>query len=68
MNTLININSTVINSVSYRRKVMKVKFNNGRVYSFRGVPRLVFESFKKASSFGIFFNQQVKGKFLTIPL
>ncbi len=52
MNILNNMNSTVINSISYRRRVMRVKFNSGRAYSFRGVPRLVFESFKKASSFG----------------
>lgn len=68
MSTFISSKSTVVNKIHYSRRVMKVKFASGRTYSFRGVPRAIFESFKKATSLGKFFNQEVKGKFLTIEV
>ena len=68
MQTLMLTTSNVIDRITYSRRVMKIRFKEGRVYSFRGVPRSIFDGFKKATSFGSYFNREIKGKFLTIQM
>lgn len=35
----------------------------GRRYDFEGVPSRVWEGFKKASSFGSYYHQEIKGRY-----
>lgn len=61
MNT---VESSSIFKVGYRRRVMQVQFNSGRVYEFRKVPRATFDQFMRSHSKGEFFNREIKGAYL----
>lgn len=63
-----NINMTTVDSTSifeigYLRRTLMVKFNSGRMYMFKKVPRAVFDSFMKSDSKGQFFNENVKSTY-----
>lgn len=63
-----NINMTTVDSTSifeigYLRRTLMVKFNSGRMYMFKKVPRAVFDSFMKSDSKGQFFNENVKSAY-----
>lgn len=59
------IDSTHIRNISYSRKAkeLRVIFKNGNLYTYKDVPRSVFEKITKAESVGKKFNALVKGKF-----
>lgn len=44
-----------------------VAFRNGRRYVYEGVPRALYEAFKRAPSAGTFFNDRIKGHFPCRP-
>lgn len=59
-----SVTSSSIDKIGYRYRTMEVKFNNGRTYQFKGVPRAVFDRFAQSSSKGEFFNEQIRGSYL----
>ena len=61
----IPVDSSFINSVSYfdGLKMFEIKLKNGTEYSFKNVPRKVFERFMAAKSKGKFFNEVIKEKY-----
>lgn len=62
--TMNTVESSSIFKVGYRRRVMQVQFNSGRIYEFRKVPRAKFDEFMSANSKGEFFNREIKGAYL----
>lgn len=56
--------SSHIDSIGYNEdsKELLVKFHNG-TYSYRNVPRSVFDAFKNAPSYGKFFEKEIKGQY-----
>lgn len=64
MNIKMNaVTSTSISEIGYKYRTMKVKFNNGKMYEFKKVPRAMFDEFVKAMSKGKFFNEKVREVF-----
>ena len=64
MNIKMNaVTSTSISEIGYKYRTMMVKFNNGKMYEFKKVPRAMFDEFKKAMSKGKFFNEKIKETF-----
>ena len=63
-----SVQSTSISEIGYKRRTMQVKFNNGRVYEFKKVPRVEFDKFCSANSKGKFFNQKVKATYPSMQL
>ena len=57
------VQSTSISAIGYKRRTMNVQFNNGKVYEFKKVPRATFDTFRKASSKGQYFNQNIRDNF-----
>jgi hypothetical protein len=62
------VKSTSISEIGYKRRTMNVKFSNGKLYEFKKVPRILFDTFFGSASKGQFFNQEVKNSFPTIEL
>lgn len=64
MTILMNsVKSTSISEVGYRRRTLKVQFNNGRIYEFRKVPRATYDQLLKSDSKGEFFNREIRNLF-----
>lgn len=63
-----SIQSTSISEVGYKRRTMNVKFNNGKVYEFKKVPRAIFDKLFSAKSKGKFFNREIKENYAYIEL
>lgn len=57
------VDSSSISEVGYRRRTLKVQFNNGHTYEFRKVPRALFDQLLKAQSKGEFFNREIRSAF-----
>ena len=62
--------SSLIDRVLYDEEAgtLAVTFRNTRRYIYSGVPRAVYDAFKKAGSAGEFFNDAVKGRFPCRPV
>jgi hypothetical protein len=45
-----------------------VQFRSARQYLYRGVPRAIYDGFKRAASAGQFFNPCVRGRFDCEPV
>lgn len=54
------VDSSVIESVGYEGGVLEVRFRNGGLYRYRGVPRATFVALMGAPSKGRFFNRYVR--------
>jgi hypothetical protein len=54
------VTSSSISEIGYRRRTMNVKFNSGRTYEFKKVPRSLLNEFSHAGSKGAFFNHMIK--------
>lgn len=52
--------SSSISEIGYNRRRMNVKFNSGRTYEFKKVPRAIFDNFTHSTSKGAFFNENIK--------
>lgn len=64
MTILMNsVDSSSIAQVGYRRRTLKVQFNNGRTYEFSKVPRSTYDKMLKSESKGEFFNQEIRSVF-----
>lgn len=53
--------SSQIDSIAYSTYKLFVKFKNGTIYSYEGVPHHLYEQMKTAESVGKFLNQHIKG-------
>jgi len=62
------VQSTSICEIGYKRRTMNVRFNNGRVYEFKKVPRARFDEFSHSHSKGVFFNQNIKNIYPCVSL
>lgn len=65
-----NLGSSVIDSVAYVNKrkseqgsVLLVKFTNGKVYTYSGVPLYEITGLLDSSSYGRYFNEEIKGTY-----
>lgn len=69
----VEVKSTDIASVAYdeEKKLLEVKFRRGdKIYTYRDVPKLVYEGILNAQSAGAYFAVAVKGvyAFTTRPV
>lgn len=55
------VESSSIDSVGYEDEILEVRFNNGGLYRYFGVPPEVCLDFLKADSKGCFFNRYIRG-------
>ena len=57
--------STVIRSIEYNaaNAVLTIVFVTGSVYDYFDVPQEVYEQFKSFREKGVFYNEQIKGKY-----
>ena len=57
--------STVIASYTYNpvEATLTITFTTGKVYEYLNVPAEVIDSMKASFAKGIFFNDQIKGKY-----
>lgn len=60
--------SSMFTELSYNNGTMIVDMVNFGRYEYRNVPIEVWQRFKKASSYGSFYNQYIKGVFTYIRL
>jgi hypothetical protein len=58
--------STAVWAVGYdeSRRVLQVELMKGSVYDYLDVPRAVYEEFMNADSKGIYYNREVRDKYL----
>ena len=64
---MININSSVIRSISYEVDSLLVLFQDGSLYSYKA-PVKVFNDWLKSESKGRFFNMFVRSEFKGVEL
>jgi hypothetical protein len=57
--------STVIRSIAYNAAsaVLTIVFVTGSVYDYFDVPLEVYEQFKRFREKGVYYNEQIKGKY-----
>ena len=58
---MIPVQSTNVNSVGHDGQNLFVKFNNGSIYTYSGVPASVFQELLNAPSKGKFLHYRIKG-------
>lgn len=58
-----SVESSSIDSVGYEDEVLEVRFNNGGLYRYLGVPPQVCFDLLKADSIGRFFNDRIRGSY-----
>ena len=60
-----SIESSFIDAVAYYEdpEILEIRLSDGKRYTFRDVPRRVYENFLKSESKGKFFNKFIKNKF-----
>lgn len=64
----IPVESSMIDSIGYEKKVLEVRFRNGGLYQYLDVPEPVLAQLMRASSKGSFFNEQIRGRYPTVRL
>lgn len=57
------VTSSNLSGIAHHEGALFVKFNNGSVWKYPGVPPAHFEEMKTAESVGRYFNAHVKGRF-----
>ena len=63
--TLDTVESDAIHAIGYddETNVLEVIFNNGQIYQYRGVPRVVYEMLMSSESKGRYFQDNVRDEF-----
>jgi hypothetical protein len=64
----IPVESSMIDSIGYEKKVLEVRFCNGGLYQYLDVPEPALARLMRASSKGRFFNQEIRGRYPAIRL
>ncbi len=57
------VQSSTISEINYDGKLLTVSFNNGRVYTYEGVPINIYEAFTKAESKGKYFHENINYRY-----
>lgn len=60
---MIRVQSSDVHSIGYECGTLYVRFLNGGLYAYDGVPEDVFEAFLNAPSKGKFVHQRLKGRY-----
>lgn len=62
---MIKVTSSNISRIGYseKKKELFVKFNNGSLYEYYNVPKVLFTDMIRAKSKGKFFNRKIKNRF-----
>ena len=58
----IDVDSDCIEAIAFDEStsILKIRFNSGSIYEYYDFDRMKFSDFRNASSYGIFFNHQIK--------
>jgi hypothetical protein len=64
------VSSSNLASVGYdaEREILEVKFKSGAIYSYKRVPKSIYEALMKAPSKGKFLNSRIKGKYSFVKM
>ena len=57
------VQSSTISEINYDGKLLTVIFNNGREYTYEGVPAKIYEDFSKAESKGKYFHENINYRY-----
>jgi hypothetical protein len=57
------VESSSLDSVGYEKSVLEVRFRNGGVYQYYGVPELMHDLLMQADSRGAFFNRHIRASY-----
>ena len=57
------VQSSTISEIDYQDNILTVTFNNGRVYTYEGVSRELFERLANSESKGKFFHENINYRF-----
>ena len=57
------VQSSTISEIDYQDNILTVTFNNGRVYTYEGVSRELFEKLVNSESKGKFFHENINSRF-----
>lgn len=63
MPEMIPVASSMINAIGYddEQQELVIQFNNGREYTYGGVPQSEFDNLRNAQSVGKYFASNIKG-------
>ena len=57
------VSSSDIRSVGYQNGVLYIAFNSGSIYSYAGVPEVIYQNLMTAASHGRYFHANIKGRY-----
>lgn len=59
------LQSSHLNGAQYdeETQTLAIQFVNGAVYSYRGVPQTIVDSFRQSSSAGGYFHEKISGRY-----
>lgn len=62
---MVSVSSSNLSAVGYdaEKKLLRVKFNAGATYEYRGVPETVYDDLMSADSHGEYFAANVRNSF-----
>jgi len=62
---LVPVQSSILRAVAYddRHDLLEVHFRDGAVYHYLGVPAKTHQELLAATSKGVYFNRQIRGRF-----
>lgn len=60
---MLEVVSSNIAAIGYENNILVVRFTNGGVYMYNGVPTEMFEQFKNAQSKGQFFRENIRNTY-----
>lgn len=65
MPEMIHVNSSNIDAIGYdlASQEVYVRFLNGSLYVYRGVPEFLYDEFKAAPSYGSFLHRNIKNAY-----
>ncbi len=59
------VSSSNIAAIGYdsETEILEVEFTNGSIYEYRNIPIFLYEELMSASSYGSFFNREIRNAF-----
>jgi hypothetical protein len=62
---MIRVNSSAMTAIGYDSlsRRMKIRFTQGHIYDFCGVPQYIFDGLMRASSKGSYYNDHIKDRY-----